>query len=152
MDGVWSTRNGEGCALLVAQTRAPGWDIEGQEKALAALERAFDTAARQGGGAQMRFSSPGAMTVASRTLIAADVTRLSLAASVLILGILFWVYRSVPVVALCFSAGRHRPRCGHCGGERVVRHRARHHARLRSHVAGRGGRLPEFLADTAARW
>lgn len=100
VDGVWFTRNGE-AALLVAQTRAPGWDIEGQERALAALGRAFDTA-RQGGGAQMRFSSPGAMTVASRALIAADATRLSLAAGVLILGILFGVYRSVPVVALCF--------------------------------------------------
>ena len=100
VDGVWFARSGE-AALLVAQTRAPGWDVEGQQQALAALERAFD-AARQSGGAQMRFSSPGAMTVASRTLIAADVTRLSIIASVLILGILFWVYRSVPVVVLCF--------------------------------------------------
>ena len=42
------------------------------------------------------------MSVASRTLIATDATRLSIASIVLILGILLWVYRSVPVVLLCF--------------------------------------------------
>jgi predicted exporter len=100
VDGVWFARNAE-AALLVAQTRAPGWDVEGQQKALMALGRAFD-AARQGGAAQMRFSSPGAMAVASRTLIAADATRLAIASTVLILGLLLWVYRSVPIVLLCF--------------------------------------------------
>lgn len=100
VDGVWFARNGE-AALLIAQTRAPGWDVEGQQRAIAALERTFD-AARKDGAAQMRYSSPGAMAVASRTLIAADATRLSIASIVLILGILLWVYRSVPVVLLCF--------------------------------------------------
>jgi predicted exporter len=100
VDGVWFARNGDG-ALLVAQTTAPGWDLDGQQRAIAALLRAFDDA-RQGSGAQMRFSSPGAMSVASRALIATDATRLSIASIVLILGILFWVYRSVVVVVLCF--------------------------------------------------
>ena len=100
VDGVWFARGGA-AALLVAQTRAPGWDVEGQQRAIAVLEGAF-AAARGGGAAQMRYSSPGAMSVASRALIAADVTRLSLASIVLILAILLWVYRSVPVVLLCF--------------------------------------------------
>ena len=100
VDGVWFTRDGA-AALLVAQTRAPGWDVEGQQRAIAVLESAF-AVARKDGAAQMRYSSPGAMSVASRTLIAADVTRLSLASTVLILSILLWVYRSVPVVLLCF--------------------------------------------------
>ena len=100
IDGVWFARNGD-AALLFAQTRAPGWDIEGQQRAMAALERAF-AVARQDGAAQMRYSSPGAMSVASRTLIATDATRLSLVSIVLILCILIWVYRSVPVVLLCF--------------------------------------------------
>ena len=99
-DGVWFTRDGA-AALLVAQTRAPGWDVEGQQRAIAALENAF-AVARKDGAAQMRFSSPGAMSVASRTLIATDVTRLSIASIVLILAILLWAYRSVPVVLLCF--------------------------------------------------
>ena len=99
-DGVWFARDGA-AALFVAQTRAPGWDVEGQQRAIAALEGAF-AVARRDGAAQMRYSSPGAMSVASRTLIAADVTRLSLASIVLILAILLWVYRSAPVVLLCF--------------------------------------------------
>lgn len=100
VDGVWFARSGD-AALLVAQTTAPGWDVDGQQRALAALTRAFD-AARAGETAQMRFSSPGAMSVASRALIASDVTRLSIASTLLILGILFWVYRSAPTVVLCF--------------------------------------------------
>ena len=99
-DGVWFARDGA-AALLVAQTRAPGWDVEGQQRAIAVLENAF-AVARKDGAAQMRYSSPGAMSVASRTLIATDVTRLSLTSIVLILAILLWVYRSVPVVLLCF--------------------------------------------------
>jgi predicted exporter len=100
VDGVWFARDGA-AALLVAQTRAPGWDVEGQQRAIAVLENAF-AVARKDGAAQMRYSSPGAMSVASRTLIATDVTRLSLTSIVLILAILLWVYRSVPVVLLCF--------------------------------------------------
>jgi predicted exporter len=100
VDGVWFARSGNS-ALLVAQTRAPGWDIEGQQKALIALERAF-AAARQDGAAEMRYSSPGAMAVASRSLIAADATRLAIFSTLLIVGLLLWVYRSVPIVLLCF--------------------------------------------------
>jgi len=99
-DGVWFARDGN-AALLVAQTQSPGWDFEGQKRAIAVVERAFG-AARHEGGARLRYSSPGAMSVASRTLIATDATRLSIASIVLILGILLWVYRSVPVVLLCF--------------------------------------------------
>ncbi len=100
IDGVWFARSGE-AALLVAQTAAPGWDLDGQQRALAALTRAFESAGRDS-AAQMRFSSPGAMSVTSRALIAADVTRLSMLSVALILGILFWVYRSAIVVLLCF--------------------------------------------------
>ena len=100
VDGVWFARNGD-AALLLAQTQAPGWDVEGQQRAITELERAF-AAARQDGMAQIRYSSPGAMSVASRTLIATDATRLSLVSIALILGILLWVYRSVPVVLVCF--------------------------------------------------
>jgi len=99
-DGVWFARAGN-AALLVAQTQSPGWDFEGQKRAIGVVERAFATA-RHDGGARLRYSSPGAMSVASRTLIATDATRLSIASIVLILGILLWVYRSVPVVLLCF--------------------------------------------------
>jgi predicted exporter len=99
-DGVWFARDGA-AALLVAQTRSPGWDVEGQQRAIKVLENAF-AFARNDGAAQLRYSSPGAMSVASRTLIATDVTRLSLVSIVLVLAILLRAYRSVPVVLLCF--------------------------------------------------
>ena len=100
IDGVWFNRAGEG-ALLIGETRAPGWDVEGQRQAIVALQTDF-ALARLDSGAQLRFSSPGAMAAESRTLIAAEATRLSLISIVLILGILLWVYRSLPLVLLCF--------------------------------------------------
>ncbi len=99
-EGVWFDRNGS-AALLVAQTRVAGWDIDGQQRATQALRAAFDEA-RRGTDAQMRMSSPGVMAAESRTLIAAEASRLSIASAILILGILYWAYRSLSVVALCF--------------------------------------------------
>jgi predicted exporter len=99
-EGVWFAR-GKDAALLIAETRAAGWDIEGQQRAIALLRAAFD-GAREGGAAQMRFSSPGTMAVLSRSLIATEATRLSLVSTALILGILVWVYRSLPMVLVCF--------------------------------------------------
>ncbi len=99
-EGVWFNRSGI-AALLIAQTRAAGWDIDGQQRATQAVRAAFDEA-RRGTEAQMRMSSPGVMAAESRTLIAAEATRLSLASAILILAILYWAYRSLSVVALCF--------------------------------------------------
>ncbi len=99
IDDVWFDAAGTR-ALLIAQTRAPGSDLAGQGDALTRLKDAF-AATRGAGNAQLRFSSPGAMAVESKALIAADVRRLSLISTVLILAILVWVYRSLPVVLLC---------------------------------------------------
>lgn len=99
IDDVWFDPSGTR-ALLIAQTRAAGSDLAGQADALARLEDAF-TVVRGTGTAQMRYSGPGAMAVESKTLIAADVRRLSLLSTALILAILVWVYRSLPVVLLC---------------------------------------------------
>ena len=97
--GVWFNQNAS-AALLVAQTRAAGSDLEGQQVAVAALSRAFVEASR-GTTAQLRFSSPGALALESRKLIAADAARLSTISLVLIVGILLWMYRSLPIVFLC---------------------------------------------------
>jgi predicted exporter len=100
LHGVWFDASGTR-ALLLAETRASGSDLSGQEAALAALRDAF-AATQSGAALTMTYSSPGAMAVASRTLIAADARTLSIAALVLVLAILAWVYRSVPIVLLCF--------------------------------------------------
>jgi predicted exporter len=99
-EGVWFDR-GKDAALLIAETRAAGWDVEGQQRAMTALRAAFE-GARADGGAQMRFSSPGTMAVLSRSLIATEAMHLSLVSTALILGILLWVYRSLRMVFLCF--------------------------------------------------
>ncbi|MEJ7668279.1 MAG: MMPL family transporter [Casimicrobiaceae bacterium] len=99
VNGVWFNQD-VSAALLVAQTRAAGSDLEGQQVAVAALSGAFAEAGR-GTTAQMRFSSPGALALESRKLIAADAARLSTISIVLILGILLWMYRSLPIVCLC---------------------------------------------------
>jgi predicted exporter len=98
-EGVWFNQAGDG-ALLLAETRAPGSDLQGQAAAIDALRHAFDEA-RGGRAVTLRFSSPGAMAVESRESIAADARRLSVISSTLILGLLAWFYRSLAVIALC---------------------------------------------------
>ncbi len=97
--GVWFDATGAR-ALLIAQTRAPGSDIDGQARAIAALEAAF-ASVRDGSTAAMRYSSPGAMAVQSRELIANDATRLAIVSTVLVVSILAFVYRSAIVVLFC---------------------------------------------------
>jgi predicted exporter len=99
IQGVWFNAGGDG-ALLIAETRAAGSDLRGQEHAVATLRRIFDEV-RDKSPAQLRYSSPGAMAVESRALIAADSTRLSLLSTLLVVILLVWFYRSLPVVVLC---------------------------------------------------
>lgn len=100
LHGVWFDASGTR-ALLLAETRASGADLTGQEAAMAALRDAF-AAIKPDAGVTIAYSSPGAMALASRALIAADARTLSIAALVLVLAILAWVYRSLPIVLLCF--------------------------------------------------
>jgi predicted exporter len=97
--GVWFDPSGQR-ALLLAETRAPGADIHGQALALTALENAF-RADSVDNGAKLRYSSPGAMAVASRSIIERDALRLSIISVLLIVAILGWVYRSAALVFLC---------------------------------------------------
>jgi len=99
IDGVWFDPEGKR-ALLVAQTRAFGSDLEGQAGAVHALEQAF-AAARSGDAMSLEYSSPGTMAVRSRALIAGDARTLSLVSMAGVLAILAWAYRSAAVVALC---------------------------------------------------
>jgi predicted exporter len=97
--GVWFDSTGTQ-ALLIAQTRAPGSDIDGQTRAMAALEAAF-ASARDGTHVAMRYSSPGAMAVEARELIASDAARLAIVSTILVVAILAFVYRSPIVVLFC---------------------------------------------------
>ncbi|HEX4986518.1 MAG TPA: MMPL family transporter [Burkholderiales bacterium] len=100
-EGVWFSADGRR-ALLVAQTRAPGFDIDAQERALGRIRAAFADAARESGAtaAKLVVTGPGVFAVESRAGIKRDALRFSLLGTVLVAGILLLVYRSLPVLGL----------------------------------------------------
>ncbi|HKQ26630.1 MAG TPA: MMPL family transporter [Burkholderiales bacterium] len=101
---VWFSRDGSR-ALLVAQTRAPGFDLDAQEQAHAAIRAAFEQAARENhaDGARVFFSGPGVFAVSSRAGIKQDALRFSVIATVLVSAILLIAYRSVRVLGLTLA-------------------------------------------------
>jgi len=98
MRGVWFTRDGTS-ALLVAQTRAPASDLEGQQQAVDAIRSAFARAAPDS-RASLRLTGPGYFAVGSRDAIRADTTKLSLLGSLLVLLILGAAFRSPWLILL----------------------------------------------------
>ena len=96
--GVWFSADGAR-ALLVAQTRAAGYDIDAQERALAAIRSAFEAAGR-GTGARLLTAGPGVFSVYARERIKGDALRFSMIATVLIGAMLLALYRSPRVLAL----------------------------------------------------
>ncbi|MGH8640714.1 MAG: MMPL family transporter [Burkholderiales bacterium] len=95
--GVWFSRDGTR-ALLIAQTRAPGFDIDAQERALGLVQGAFAHAGA--GDARLIVSGPGVFSVKSRAAIKGDAWRLSLIATVLVAALLLIVYRSPRLLGL----------------------------------------------------
>jgi predicted exporter len=103
-DGVWVSP-GARRALMVAQTAAAGSDIDAQERALEAVRAAFAAAARTAAGSgaealQLRLSGPGVFAVGARAKIERAAVRLSIVSSILVVTLLFAVYRSLPALAL----------------------------------------------------
>jgi len=95
-DGVWFSQDGTR-ALLVAETRAPGFDVDGQERAIQAIEHAF--APIRPGGARIELAGPGVFASQARNAIVGEAWRLSMLAAILVIAILSAAYRSVaPVV------------------------------------------------------
>ncbi len=101
-DGVWFSSDGKR-ALLVAQTRQPGFDIASEEGALATLEGDFASAQRtvpDGLSARLRVSGPGVFAVHTKAEMKEDISRLSLIATILVAAILLFAYRSPRVLVL----------------------------------------------------
>ncbi len=102
--GVWSSRDGSE-ALVLLQLRAAGSDSDAQRAACGTIRRAFN-AARQGlppadrDGVTLTLSGAPVFAVAARTLIEAEVMRLSALSALLITLLLLFVYRSVPALLL----------------------------------------------------
>jgi predicted exporter len=99
--GVWFSANGKR-ALLFAQTRAAGFDIDAQEKAQAAIRAAFESSAGRESvsGARLLMSGPGVFAAKSRASIKRDAARFSLLATVLVSALMLVVYRRPRVLIL----------------------------------------------------
>ena len=94
-EGVWFSQDGKR-ALLVAQTRAAGYDIDAQERALARIESAYANAADVAvrAGQKLLLSGPGVFAVSTRAKIRGDALRFSLIAITLVAALLLALYRS----------------------------------------------------------
>lgn len=101
-EGVWASKDGRR-ALLLVQTRARGGDTDAQQLAVAALRGAFEQARAKvpaAGKATLSMAGPGVFGVQVRQLIEHEVKRLSLVGTVLIVGLLLALYRSLPALVL----------------------------------------------------
>jgi predicted exporter len=101
-DDVWFSADGAR-AMLLAHTKGSGNDIDAQERAVLAIQGAFDEARKavpEAAGAQVRMTGPGVFSVQSRASIRDDAAKLSLIATLLVASMLMLLYRSPRVLAL----------------------------------------------------
>jgi predicted exporter len=102
--GVWSTADGSE-ALLIAQTRATGADVDGQERAMIVIQAEFDRLRSTVPPARtlgLQVSGPGVLAVRARATIESEAIRLSVLSSLLIAALLLLAYRSLPILLLGF--------------------------------------------------
>ena len=99
--GVWFSTDGKR-AMLVAQTRAAGYDIDAQERAQAIIRSAFAEISREqsADGARLLMTGPGMFAVQSRDSIKRDAARFSLLATALVGMIMLLVYRRPRILLL----------------------------------------------------
>jgi len=101
-DGAWLSAGGSR-ALLLVHTRAPGFDIDAQQYALARIGDAFDGARAAVPGAKaarLLETGPGVFAVRTRDTTKRDATRLSLLATAAAASLLAFAYRSPRVLLL----------------------------------------------------
>jgi predicted exporter len=103
-EGVWVSPDGVR-ALMAVQTAASGSDTNAQERAVEAIRAAFAAAVRKSTATdakalRLTASGPGVFAVAARAKIERAAVRLSIASSMLVVTLLFAVYRSLPALAL----------------------------------------------------
>ncbi len=103
-DGVWFSPDGKR-ALLLAQTRIPGFDIANEEGVLSTIEETFAAAQNtipDAASARLLLSGPGVFAVHTKTEMKEDISRLSLIATLLVAAILLLTYRSPRILVLAF--------------------------------------------------
>ena len=97
-DGVWFSRDGKR-ALLVAQTKAPGFDLDAQEAIQHDIRQRF---AKVAGGKELKLLAigPGIFAINTREAIRSDATKNSTVATVLVGMLILWFYRSPRILLL----------------------------------------------------
>ncbi|MDN0082726.1 MMPL family transporter [Crenobacter sp. SG2305] len=105
-DGVWASRDGKE-ALLMLYTRAAGSDTDAQEAALARLNSDFAAVRAELlghyqvlAGARLQATGPGVFGVEARERIRGEALRFSILGSLIIVALLWSVYRSWRVLLL----------------------------------------------------
>lgn len=99
-DGVWFSRDGRE-ALLLVETRAPGFDIDAQEAALKLIHQRF-ARINPAGRLSLIASGPGVFSVAARADIIEDVQRISVVDVLFLTGLLLLVFRAWRLMGLSF--------------------------------------------------
>ncbi len=103
--GVWFSKD-HGKALLLAETRAAGFDVATQEQVHSQIRAAFTRLSRGWAGAdavRLKLAGPPVFTVAIQRSIEADAWRLSLIASTLVIAFLLLTYRSATILFLSLA-------------------------------------------------
>ena len=100
-DGVWFSADSRR-ALLIAETIAPGFDIDAQQAALARIVSAFEAARTDLGivGVSLITVGPGVFAVQTRDTIKSDAIKVTSAAALAIAALLLFVLRSARAVIL----------------------------------------------------
>jgi len=103
LHGTWASRDGQRAVLLV-QGRAPGSDLDGQQALIRAIQKAFERAAAAPGaqGLELQMSGPPLFAVESRERIEQEVHRLAIAGTLLMGGVLWLAFASMPALAVAF--------------------------------------------------
>ncbi|MES9942058.1 MAG: MMPL family transporter [Candidatus Thiodiazotropha sp. 6PLUC1] len=96
--GVWHSKDGE-MALLLAQTKAGGMDLDQQQLVLSFIKTEF-VRVSSGQPYELIVSGPGTFGVESRNIIHNESQSLSIIASILIALLLFSAYRFLPYLLI----------------------------------------------------
>ncbi len=102
-DGVWMSSN-QRRALLLLQTGAQGTDLDAQQAAHAAIIRSFSQAQEKIGfeasKAILKFSGPSTFAVQARDSIKSEAAKLSSIGIIMVLSLLWLIYRSFTTLFL----------------------------------------------------
>lgn len=96
-EGVWSSRQGER-ALLVAISKAPGADLDGQQAAIARVRQGF--AELRSTGLTLQVSGAPVFSVDSRAQIRTEVERLAIAGTLLMSALLLLAFGSLAALGV----------------------------------------------------